>query len=132
MGMVTVPLLRYQAIDAAVAQAEANLRATEALRRQTRNDLRAQVVMDLSTIRDADRQLDLFEHTVLPRARQGVTVGRSAYEAGQSSLLDLLDAQRSLITLHRLVAHLRATREQRLADLEMIIARPLDAVGEGR
>jgi cobalt-zinc-cadmium efflux system outer membrane protein len=129
MGMVTVPLLRYQAIDAAVAQAEANLRATEAMRRQTRNDLGAQVVMDLSTIRDADRQLELFEHTVLPRARQGVTVGRSAYEAGQSSLLDLLDAQRSLIIIQRLVAHLRATREQRLADLEMIIARPLDEAG---
>ena len=125
MGMVTVPMLRYQAIDAAVAQAEANLRATDAMRRQTRNDLSAQLVMDLSTIRDADRQLDLFEHTVLPRARQIVTVGRSAYEAGQSSLLDLLDAQRSLIAIQRLVAHLRATREQRLNDLEAITAQCL-------
>ena len=126
-GMVTVPLLRYQAIDAAVAQAEANLRATDAMRRQTRNDLAAQVVLDLNTIRDADRQLDLFEHTVFPRARQVVTVSRSAYEAGQSSLLDLLDAQRSLITIRRLVAKLRATREQRLDDLEVITARPLEA-----
>jgi outer membrane protein TolC len=126
MGMVTVPLLRYQAIDAAVAQAEASLRATDAMRRQTSNDLNAQLVMDLSTIRDADRQLDLFEHTILPRARQVVTVGRAAYEAGQSSLLDLLDAQRSLIAIQRLVAHLRVTREQRLDDLEAITARPLD------
>ena len=126
MGMVTVPLLRYPAIDAAVAQAEANLRVTESMRRQTRNDLSAQVVMDLSTVRDADRQLDLFDHTVLPRARQVVTVGRSAYEAGQSSLLDLLDAQRSLITIQRLVARLRAIREQRLAELESITARPLE------
>lgn len=125
MGMVTVPLLRYQAIDAAVAQAEANLRAWSAMRRQTRHDLTAQVVLDLSTIRDADRQLELFDRTVLPRARQVVTVGRSAYEAGQASLLDLLDAQRSLITIQRLVARLRATREQRLDDLEAITARPL-------
>jgi outer membrane protein TolC len=125
MGMVTVPLLRYQAIDAAVAQAEANLRATDAMRRQTSNDLSAQLVMDLHVVRDADRQLDLFEHTLLPRARQIVAVGRSAYEAGQSSLLDLLDAQRSLLALQRLTADLRAIRAKRLAELEAAIAAPL-------
>lgn len=119
-GMLTVPLLRYQAIDAAVAQAEANLRASEAMRRQAGNDLAAQVVSDLVAVRDADRQLDLFDHTVLPRARQVVTVARSSYEAARSSLLDLLDAQRSLIAIERLVADLRATREKRLADLEAI------------
>jgi outer membrane protein TolC len=117
-GMVTVPLLRYEAIRAAVEQAEANLRASEAMRRQAANDLGARVVMDLATVRDADRQLELFDHTVLPRARQAVTVARSSYEAARSSLLDLLDAQRSLITIERLVVNLRATRERRLADLE--------------
>lgn len=125
-GMVTVPLLRHQAIDAAVAQAEANLRATEAMRRQARNDLGAQVVMNLSILRDADRQLGLFEHTVLPRARRVVAVSRTAYEAGRTSLLDLLDAQKSLIAIERLVAHLQATHEQRLDDLEAITGQVLD------
>jgi outer membrane protein TolC len=119
-GMVTVPLLRYEAIRAAVEQAEANLRASEAMRRQAANDLGARVVMDLATVRDSDRQLELFDHTVLPRARQVVTVARSAYEAARASLLDLLDAQRSLIAIERLVANLHATREKRLADLEAI------------
>jgi outer membrane protein TolC len=121
-GMLTVPLLRYQAINAAVAQAEADLRASEAMRRQSGNDLAAQVVMDLAAVRDADRQLELFEHTILPRARQVVTVARSSYEAARSSLLDLLDAQRSLIAIERLVADLHATRGKRLADLEAIAA----------
>jgi outer membrane protein TolC len=121
-GMLTVPLLRYQAINAAVAQAEADLRASEAMRRQSGNDLAAQVVMDLAALRDADRQLELFEHTILPRARQVVTVARSSYEAARSSLLDLLDAQRSLIAIERLVADLHATRGKRLADLEAIAA----------
>jgi len=129
IGTVTVPLLRYEAIDAAIAQAEANLRASEAMRRQTHNDLNAQIVMDIRTLRDADRQLELFEHTILPRARQVVTVGRSAYEAGRSSLLDLLDAQRSLIAIQRLVANLRATREKRLADVEAIAASDLQSLG---
>ena len=104
-GSATIPLLRYQAINASIAQAEANLRTSEAMRRQTHNDLSAQVVMDIVTIRDADRQLDLFDHTILPRTRQVVTVGRSAYEAGQSTLLDFLDSERSLIAVQRLVAN---------------------------
>lgn len=121
-GMVTVPLVRYEAINAAIAQAQANLKSTNAMRRQVHNDLTAQIVMDITTLHDADRQLDLFEHTVLPRARQIVTIARSAYEAGQSTLLDLLDSQRSLIAIERLIANLRVTREKRLFDLEAIAA----------
>ena len=59
------------------------------------------------------RQLALFEQTVLPRARQIVTVARSAYEAGPSSLLDVLEAQRSLLAIEQLVANLRATRRKK-------------------
>jgi cobalt-zinc-cadmium efflux system outer membrane protein len=120
LGQATIPIFRYEALNAAIAQAEANLRASEAMRRQAGNDLAAQVVMDITIIRDADRQLDLFEHTVLPRARQIVEIGRSAYETGHASLLDLLDDQRSLIAIERLVANLRIAREKHLAELESI------------
>ena len=120
-GMVTVPLLRHEAIAAAVAQAEANLRAAEAMRQQSATDLAATILADLQTIRDADRQLALFERTVLPRARRIVDLARSSYEAGQSNLLELLDAQRSLLSVQRLVANLRATREKRMAELEAAV-----------
>lgn len=124
-GMVTVPLLRYQALSAGIAQAQANLRATAALRRQMHNDLNAQVVMDVVLIRDDDRQLQLFEQTILPRARQVVAVGRSAYETGQSTLLDFLDNERSLIAIERLAAKLRVARDKSLADLEALSAHEL-------
>jgi cobalt-zinc-cadmium efflux system outer membrane protein len=122
MGMITFPILRHEAIDAAVRQAEANIRASEAMRRQTHNDLKVQLVMDLTTLRDADRQIALLEQTILPRAKQVVTVARSAYEVGRSSLLDLLDSQRSLISIQRLITNLSITRAKRLADVEAIIA----------
>jgi outer membrane protein TolC len=76
------------------------------------------VVINLTTLRDADRQLELFEHTILPRGRRVVEVSRSAYESGHATLLDFLDNQRSLIAIERLLANLRTTREKRLADLE--------------
>lgn len=122
MGMVTVPLLRYQAINAAIAQAQANLRASEAMRRQTHNDLNARIVMDLAMIHDADRQLDLLNQTILPRARQIIIITRSSYESGRATLLDLLDAQRSLISIQRLAANLHVTRAKRLADVEAAVA----------
>lgn len=122
LGMVTIPLLRHEAIDAAVAQAEANLRAADAMRRQTHNDLASRLVMNLAELRDANRQLELFRSTVLPRAEQQVTLARSAYEAGHATLLDLLESERSLISIKRLVANLQISSAQRAADLEALIA----------
>jgi cobalt-zinc-cadmium efflux system outer membrane protein len=125
LGQATIPILRYEALRAAIAQAETNLRASEAMRRQAGNDLAALVVADITIIRDTDRQLDLFDHAVLPRAHQVVNVGRSAYETSHASLLELLDDQRSLIAIERLVANLRITRERHLAELESITASDL-------
>ena len=119
-GSITVPFFRHEAIDAAVAQAQANLHSTQAMRRQTASDLRAQVVMDVVTLHDADRQLALLQTSILPRARQVVVISRSAYESGHSSLLELLDSQRSLIDIERLIATLQTTREKSLADLEAV------------
>ncbi len=122
LGQVTVPLFRYEALDAAVKQADANLRAADAARRDANNTLAAQVVADIVTLHDADRQLRLLNDTILPRARQIVRLSRSAYEAGNASLIDILDAQRSVIGLERLTAHLSVTRAKRLADLEALTA----------
>jgi cobalt-zinc-cadmium efflux system outer membrane protein len=127
LGQATIPILRYEALNAAIAQAEANLRASEAMRRQAGNDLTAQVVADITIIRDAGRQLDLFDHTILPRAHQVVNVGRSAYETSHASLLDLLDEQRSLIAIERLVANLTITRAKHLAELESITTSDLSS-----
>lgn len=120
LGQSTIPILRYEALNAAVAQAEAKLRASEATRRQAGNDLTAQVVADITIIRDVERQLDLFERTILPHASQAVDIGRSAYETGHLSLLALLDDQRSVIAIEGLVAKLKITQERHLAELESL------------
>ncbi|HVT90823.1 MAG TPA: TolC family protein [Tepidisphaeraceae bacterium] len=122
MGMITVPFLKYEAINAAVAQARANLRAAQAMRRQEVHNLNAEILMDITTVRDADRQLELFDQTILPRLQRMVEVSRTAYENGQSSLLDFLDSQRSLIAIQRLVVNLRTGREKSLANLEAATA----------
>ncbi len=126
LGQFTVPMLRREALDAAVAQAQANLRAAQAMRRQTGNDLAAQLVDDIAMLHDADRQLELLEQVILPRARQVVSLSRSAYQTGNGTLLDMFDSQRSLIDIQRLVANLKILRSKRLAEIEAIDARDLE------
>ena len=126
VGMVTVPVLRYEAINAAIAQAEANLRSTAAMRRQSGYDVRRRVIADLASFRDAERQVRLLDDAVLPRAAQAVEVTRSEYEAGRDSLLEFLDAERTFVSLQRLALEMRATRERQLADLEAAAATRFD------
>jgi hypothetical protein len=127
LGQFTVPIIRYEALRAAVEQAEANLNAAQAMRRQTGNDLAAQLVDDIATLRDADRQLDLLRHTLIPRAHQVVSLARTAYETGRASLLDMLDSQRSLIDIKRLTVNLESARDKRLVEIEAIDAINLEA-----
>jgi cobalt-zinc-cadmium efflux system outer membrane protein len=124
-GMITVPLFRYEAIKAAVDQANAHLSAAEASRRQMRINTAGKVVQDLVTIRDAERQLDVLANSIVPRTEQLVQLTRAAYETGQASLTELLDAQRSLIVIRRLVANIEVLCWKRTAELEAAIGREL-------
>jgi outer membrane protein TolC len=120
VGQASIPLFRFEAINAGISQAEANLRANEALRHQTARDIATQVITDLAMLHNSDRQLLLLEKTVLPRQQRIVDLDRSAYEAGRSTLLDLLESRRSLIAIQRLVARLHNARDKQLADLEAV------------
>jgi len=123
-AMVTVPLLKYQAINAAIAQAEANLRASQAMRRQTEYDLRSKLVGTIAELHDLDRQVRLLDEQIIPRAECIASIGQSEYEAGHISLMDALEARRSVIGLKRLVATMRTTRDERLLDIEGVVAVP--------
>ncbi len=122
LGQATIPILRYEALNAAIAQAEANLRAADSIRRQTSADLASQIITDVATIRDANRQLDLLEHTILPRARQAANVARTSYESARATLPDLLEAQRTSISVERLIVNLRVLRAKRVFELEAMTA----------
>lgn len=121
MGMMTIPFFRFEAIQGAIHQAEAALRATEAMRRQTENELNARVVLDLTTVRDLDRQIALFNDEILPRSRQIVTLSLQSYKVGKASLLEYLENQRSELALERLTVTLEASRAKSLADLEAAV-----------
>ncbi len=126
LGSVMVPVLRYHAIDAEIRQAEDNLHGTEAMRHHLHHELAARVITDLATLRDAERQTDLLEKVIIPRAKQIISASETSYRGNQSTMLDLLDGQRSLIAFRRLDAELKITREKQRIDLEAVIGSDIE------
>lgn len=116
-AMATVPL-RLEAIRGGIEQARANLRATEAARVQYERDLAASFVLNLVVLRNDERQISLFEKSILPRTRQTVEVAGTAYTAGKLTFVELLDAQRTYLEARLTLAQLRMEREKALAAIE--------------
>ena len=122
MGMLMAPVLRWPAIDAGIARADAQLRGAQAMRRQAAHDLAARAVAALNVRADLARQVALFDDTLLPRADEVVTRARAAYTAGQVPLIELLDSQRMLIELRTMRARMAAEHESTVAELEALAA----------
>jgi outer membrane protein TolC len=122
MGMITMPIVRRPAIEGAIEQARADLRATEAMRRQVGNDLAAQVVLQLYALRNADRQIRLFEEAIVPESDQAARVLQGVYAAGRVPLQEFLDSLRVWIDARAALAEVRAEREKSLARLESLAA----------
>ncbi len=124
MAMLSAPLLRYEAIRAGVEQAQAELEAARAMRKQAELDLRSRVIVVFSDFRNVERRVALVEGTLVPRSVQAVDAARAAYSGGQTPVLELIDAQRMRIDLRMLQAELRIEREKLLAEIEALAGLP--------
>ncbi len=121
MGALNVPL-RFERIQAAIREARAAERAALAAVRARRDDVRAQVVLELFLVRDGERQLALLEEVLIPRASEVVDAIEAAFATGAASFLELLDAQRSLLALRLARAEVEAQRATAIAALEALCA----------
>lgn len=103
-----------------VREARADLRESQAMYRQTRFDRAAQVVAALYALRNSQRQAEVFERQILPRAQQAERVTRESYAAGGTSFTDFIETQRTLLDIRLVIAEAKAAREQSLAELEAL------------
>lgn len=113
-------------IEGGIREADAMLKASDAMLRQSKRDKAGVFVATLVLLRDAERQAGLFERTVVPTTEQIVTTVLQRYSAGSASYLDLLDAQRTLLESRLVVARARAMRESRLAELEALMGADIE------
>jgi outer membrane protein, heavy metal efflux system len=120
IGTMLMLPTKMPAIRGAIAEAQAMRESSEAMLRQTRRDRAASFVADLYLMRNAERQADLYRQRIIPSARALVSSSRNAYAAGTVGFADLVDSERMLLTMRRMLAEAQTEREERLADLEAL------------
>ncbi|HVS11270.1 MAG TPA: TolC family protein, partial [Planctomycetota bacterium] len=118
-------------IRAGIAEARAMLSEAHAMERQTRLDRAASFVAALIVLRNSVREAELFEESVLPAARLLADTTRQSYAAGSADLLDLIEAQRTLLDVRLMIAEARIERERRAAEIEQLAGIDLETLYPG-
>ena len=124
MLSVNVPIW-HDKYRAGQRQARARYLAALKERLGTENTLLAEVHLALYEFRDAQRKINLYRDSLIPKAEQSLKVTQSAFMAEEASFLDLIDAQRMLLEFQLSYERALANHAQRLAQLEMLIGREL-------
>lgn len=117
---MTLPIQRGK-YKAGVRAAEARIAGQRARRDQHLNRLEAETINAVFRLRDARRQIDLYQTTLLPKANESLAATQRAYSAGSSPFADLIDAQRMLLVFELAEARAIADHNQARATLEELI-----------
>ena len=120
LGGVSLPVWRDK-IAAQIAEAQAGKRAAEARLNAAQIALAVDLADKLYTYREATRNLALTRERLLPDARLSIEVARAGYLAGKTDFLNLLDAQRTLLSFQLGEVDAATQRELSLTELSLII-----------
>jgi cobalt-zinc-cadmium efflux system outer membrane protein len=107
-------------IRSGIAEARAMLSEARAMERQTRRDRTAAFVAALVVLRNSEREARFIEEEILPAATLLLDTSRASYATGSVSLVELIEAQRTLLDLRLMIAEARIERERRMAELEQL------------
>ena len=124
MATLNIPIWR-SSLRASVDGARHSLKASHHTLEQLSNALEVQLETVLFGLRDAERQISLFRDTLIPKAEESLKATQTAYTAGETDLIDLLDTERTLLDLQLNYYRAITTREQRLAEAEMLVGTAL-------
>ena len=111
---------------AAEREARARFRATAKRREDHENELLSDLKLTLFHFRSAERKMDLYGNSLVPKAEQALAASQKAFATDKADFFDLIEAQRTLLEFQ--LAHERALadRAQRLAEIEMLIGKQID------
>ena len=113
------------------AEKEARLRhaAAQKQRVDTKNRLEADLKLALYHFQDAERKIDLYRDTLVPKAEQSLKVAQQGFEGGKVGFISLMDAERLLLEFQLAYERALADRAKRLAEIETLVNRDLSGNG---
>ncbi len=106
---------------AAVMEARRMRLAARKRRVEMENSLGSALKLAYFGLRDAERKINLYRDTLLPKADQSLKATETAYRAGNASFSDLVDAQRMGLAFTLSYEQALANYNQRLAELVMLV-----------
>lgn len=115
---VTMPLFVRHAYDGEMARAEADLQAADEALRRVRLAAQADIAKARSDLAATQARLTLVNDQLLPAAERVAAGAELAWRRGASSVLDVLDARRSLRAAHIERINAGAERAKAAAQLE--------------
>ena len=120
---VTLPLSR-QKYRAEQREAQASLDAIKARQSTELDRLRALAISHLYQLRDAEREIVLFQTVLLPKAKEALGALQRAYGSGAASFNELIEALRVQLDLELGEARAMTRHGQARANLGEILGSP--------
>jgi outer membrane protein TolC len=131
-GMISVNLpIWFGKYKAGVREAEARYTSVQKKRIDKENNLIADLKMALYELRDAERKIDLYKNTLIPKAEQSLQATQQTFTVGKASFLDLIDAQRIFLEFKLSYERALTDSAQKLAELEMLVGRDITEIKQG-
>lgn len=118
----------------AVEEAHLKQRSVEERRKDREYMLTAEFARAKFDLRDAERKIALFTHTLIPKAEESIEASYTAYESGQAGFLDVLDSERRLLDFELSLSRAQTDRAIAITQLFMLTGGYTDFlfVEEGR
>lgn len=113
----SVPLPLFDRNRGNIAAARAGVRATEARREAALSQAAATIANARTALAAADVRVRALESAAVPEAREALRLTELSYQAGRSSLLELLDAQEAFAAVQSELIDARLARATAAATL---------------
>ena len=110
---------------AAVREREARHSAVTRDNVALKQNLLSSMQLALYKYRDAQRKIDLYQNTLIPKADEALAVTLEAFQSGTRTSLDLIDAEKTLLEFELAYIRALADQAQRLAELEMLLGKEI-------
>jgi len=118
---------RYRAAEREAAD---RLAASEQVIRDRENQLLARLKMAVASLRDAERKTELYGQVLAPKAEQAVKASLQSFAAGQYDILEVIDAQRTLLEFQLAREKSLVERAKYLAEIDLLSGGTLSAGNE--
>jgi outer membrane protein TolC len=128
-GSMSLPWLNRRKHDAEVSEAAVAVSEKNAEVTAMKTATVGQIEESLAEARAAQRLARIYEDSLKPQAEQTLHAAVVAYENDQTSFLDLLDSQMTVVDVDLAAIDALADFNMKMADLEMAVGAPVVAQG---